>query len=477
MSSITLYGFWRSSSSARVSIALALKELPWTWESIDLGAREQEGEAFRAVNPWGQVPALRCDDGVVTQSLAILDFLEDRFPETRRLLPEDPWQRAAVRELTEFVASMIQPFQLPGATRRRMIDAFSLDRLAEGADAACVAFSREHVTIALGELDRLVARHAGQFAVGDAPSMADCCVIPQLWSASALGVDVNVFPALSKLYERCMRIEAFASSHPSRLQQRTAAVAPAAVGPAAVAPAAVAMGQVVRTAVESHALRYKEHDEAVTHYLAHVANRPIPELDRVRSVTFDAFGPIATKVSAVDVCLFLRWIVGLLQPRRLVEIGVFTGSSSLAILDAMRPDARLIAFDVSDEYTRIAREAWARAGVSHQVELRLVDAAAGVPALADDADWAGQIDFAWIDGLNTQYRTNLDQLLPLLAPGAWMVFDNTLWKGRVAQPDVHDDQTDHLRDLNAWLHASPDFECTVLGVGDGLTIVRRAVAH
>ncbi|MBU6160522.1 MAG: maleylacetoacetate isomerase [Myxococcales bacterium] len=471
MSSITLYGFWRSSSSQRVSIALALKGLPWTWESIDLSAREQEGEAYRAVNPWGQVPALRCDERVVTQSLAILDFLEDRFPETRRLLPEDPWQRAAVREITEFVASMIQPFQLPGATRRRMIDAFSLDRLAEGADAACAAFSREHVTIALGELDRLVARQAGLFAVGDAPSLADCCVIPQLWSASALGVDVNVFPALSKLYERCMRVEAFASSHPSQLQQRTAA------GAAPTAAASGALGQAVRTAVESHALRYKEHDEAVTHYLSHVANRPIPELDRVRSVTFEQFGPIATKVSAVDVCLFLRWIVGLLKPRRLVEIGVFTGSSSLAILDAMQPDARLMAFDVSDEYTRIARDAWARAGVSHQVELRLVDAAVGVPALAGDPDWAGQIDFAWIDGLNTQYRTNLDQLLPLLAPGAWMVFDNTLWKGRVAQPDVHDDQTDHLRDLNAWLHASPDFECTVLGVGDGLTLVRRTMTR
>jgi len=464
MSSITLYGFWRSSSSQRVSIALALKELPFTWESIDLGAREQEGEAFRAVNPWGQVPALRCDDRVVTQSLAILGFLEDRFPETRRLLPEEPWQRAAVREITEFVASMIQPFQLPGATRRRMVEAFALDRLADGADAACTAFSREHVTIALGELDRLVARHAGQFAVGDAPTMADCCVIPQLWSSSALGVDVNVFPALSKLYERCMRIEAFASSHPSRLQQRTTPLA---------TPAGSAAAAVVRTAVESHALRYKEHDEAVTHYLSHVANRPIPELDRVRSVTFEQFGPIATKVSAVDVCLFLRWIVGLLRPRRLVEIGVFTGSSSLAILDAMQPDARLMAFDVSDEYTRVAREAWARAGVSHQVELRLVDAAVGVPGLANDPEWAGQIDFAWIDGLNTQYRTNLDQLLPLLAPGAWLVFDNTLWKGRVAQPDVHDDQTDHLRDLNAWLHASPEFQCTVLGVGDGLTIVRR----
>jgi predicted O-methyltransferase YrrM/glutathione S-transferase len=408
---------------------------------VDLAAREQEGAAFRAVHPGAQVPVLVVGGEVLTQSTAILEALDELFPDAGpRLMPEGALARARMREIVQLVNSGMQPFQLPGATRRRMVARFGLDTHPLGAEDACRAFTAEHLAGTLGELDRLVARTAGPFAVGASPTLADCVIVPQLNAAVQFGIDLSAY------------LDA-----PSR------AAAPA---PAAAAPAAPADGVVAAS------MAYKEPDGATLRYLAEVANDPIPAIERVREEAFRLFGPVATKASGYEVCLFLRWLAAALRAREVVEVGVFTGSSSLALLAGMPADGRLTAFDVSPDYTAVARTAWAAAGWTDRVDLRLVDASVGLPALVAEPGRRGTVDLAYVDGLNTQYQQNHEDLLPLLRPGGVIVYDNVLWKGRVAAPSPSDDaQTVHLRELNARLRADPRVISTVVSLGDGLALV------
>lgn len=463
---VVLYGNHRSSSSHRVHAALLLKGIAFEYRPIDLGAREQESAAFRALNPGAQVPVLVVGDLVATQSTAILEALDDLFPgQGPSLLPADATARLRAREIVQFVNSMMQPFQLPGAVRRRMIDVLELDRDARGAEAACRAFTKAHLEATLHELDRLVARTAGRHAIGDAPSIADCAVVPQMNAAAQFGIDVNGYATLSRVYESASKLAAFRDSHPSAYPDAPVAGAVAASGPSAGDAAAKGAGSVLEQTME-----YKEPDAATSRYLADAANRPIAGLAFVRDEAFRLFGPVATKISAVDVCYFLRWLAETMQAKSVVEVGVFTGSSSLALLAGMPADGRLTAFDVSDEYTRVARAAWDSAGVASRVDLRLVDASVGVPAFAAEPGRLGTVDLAYVDGLNTQYQRNHEDLLPLMRPGGVIVYDNVLWKGRVADPTVGDAQTVHLRELNAKLRDDPRVASSVVRLGDGLAL-------
>jgi maleylacetoacetate isomerase len=212
-----LYGNWRSASSQRVRIGLNLKGIEVEYRPVDLLRSEQTTDAFRRIHPGAQVPVLLIDGLTLSQSVPILEYLDERFPERGvRLLPDTIEHRFAAREIAVFVASFIQPFQLPGVTRRRMIDVFGLENHALGAEAACRAFTRAHLEATLPELDRLVARHAGTFSIGDAPTLADCVVFPQLIGAASFGVDVKAFAALARVHEQCMALPAFTDSLPER---------------------------------------------------------------------------------------------------------------------------------------------------------------------------------------------------------------------------------------------------------------------
>lgn len=457
-SEIVLYGNWRSSSSQRVQIGLRLKQLPFRYQPIDLTAGEQQQLPFRQIHPGAQVPVLVIDGQVISQSLAILEALEEYFPEVgQRLLSQDPRARCQSREIALFVTSMMQPFQLPGATRRRMIEDFDLDHQPGGARQACDRFTRHHLAATLPELERLVARQAGAFCVGDQPSLADCTVFPQLIASSRFGLDINQFASLSRIYQHCLILPAFRDSQPEAL-----ADAPTAVVAAQSPPP--------WPGLTTASLDYKEPPEATRQYLLTV-NSPIPQWDWVRAETFRHFGPIATKMTALEVCFLLRWLARTLQVRTVIEVGVFTGSSSLALLDGMTPQGRLIAFDVSPDYTAIAQQAWARAGFSDRVDLRLEDAAQGLPPLQRDANVVGQVNLAYVDGLNSQYHQNYEDLLPLMARGGVVVLDNVLWKGEVAQTTVpHHPDSLALREINTWVSQDPRVDCTILGLGDGLTL-------
>jgi maleylpyruvate isomerase len=205
---VKLYTFWRSNSPWRVRIAMALKGIPHDVVFVDLGAGQQHGEAFRGLNLAEQVPVLELDergpDGQprrITQSMAIIEYLEERFP-TPPLLPADPWARARARQLAEIVNSGIQPHQNLATTKK-------VKEL--GGDPQ--KWLEHFIGRGLGVLERAAAETAGAFLVGDAPTIADVYLVPQLYAARRFNVDLAPFPTLTRVDAACAALSAFRSAH------------------------------------------------------------------------------------------------------------------------------------------------------------------------------------------------------------------------------------------------------------------------
>jgi caffeoyl-CoA O-methyltransferase len=164
-------------------------------------------------------------------------------------------------------------------------------------------------------------------------------------------------------------------------------------------------------------------------------------------------------------------LVRLIGARRAIEIGVFTGYSALAVALALPDDGRLLACDISDEYTRVGRPFWQQAGVARKIDLRLAPALATLDAqLAEGA--AGGFDFAFIDADKSGYDAYYERCLLLLRPGGLIAIDNTLWSGAVARP-AQDADTEALQRLNAKLHLDQRIDLSLLPIGDGLTLARK----
>lgn len=206
---LALYNYWRSSASYRVRIALGLKQLAYEYIAVNLVSRDQHRDAYMAKNPMGQVPMLEVTDDrgtvrMLTQSLAIVEFLEETFPEPP-LLPRDPYQRAHARAFAEAINAGIQPFH----------NLSTVDEVkAIGGDD--VVWVRGFITRGLAALERAVAVSARAYCVGDAPSIADCCLIPQLASARRFGADVTSYRILLDIEARCLAMPAFTNAAPER---------------------------------------------------------------------------------------------------------------------------------------------------------------------------------------------------------------------------------------------------------------------
>ncbi len=207
---LTLHGYWRSSASWRVRIGLALKGCDFATVPVHLLANggEQRAGAFRELNPMQQVPALVVEhEGathVLTQSLPILEWLDETFP-TPPLLPRDSFARAHVRRLAEIVNAGIQPLQNLSVTQR-------LDSL--GVPTA--PWLAHFVAHGLDALEECAARQAGAFLYGDAPTLADLCLVPQLASARRFRVPVDAYPTLLRAEAACLALEAFQQAAPER---------------------------------------------------------------------------------------------------------------------------------------------------------------------------------------------------------------------------------------------------------------------
>ncbi len=168
---------------------------------------------------------------------------------------------------------------------------------------------------------------------------------------------------------------------------------------------------------------------------------------------------------------FMALLVQLLGAQWTIEVGVFTGYSALAVALALPEDGRILACDLSDEYTSIARPYWQRAGVAHKIELVLAPALATLDARLAVGE-AGAYDFAFIDADKTNYDGYYERCLRLVRAGGLIAFDNTLWSGKVAET-AGDEDTAALQALNRKLHADTRIDLSLLPIGDGLTLARK----
>ena len=203
-----LHGYFRSSASYRVRIALNLKGLSAEQFSHHLRKGEQRAADYLALNPQGFVPTLQGDDGVnLTQSLAIIEWLDETHPQPP-LLPKDPLRRAKVRAFSQVIACDTHPIQnLKILARLRELG------LPEDQVTAWAAWANRE---GLAACEKLVAHEAGPFCFGEAPSIADLCLVPQLANARRFGVDVAAFPRLLKAEAAAKQLKAFADAAPER---------------------------------------------------------------------------------------------------------------------------------------------------------------------------------------------------------------------------------------------------------------------
>ena len=169
---------------------------------------------------------------------------------------------------------------------------------------------------------------------------------------------------------------------------------------------------------------------------------------------------------------FMALLVKMLGARRTIEVGVFTGYSALSVALALPEEGKVIACDVSEEWTAVGRKHWEKAGVAHKIDLRLAPALETLDKLLAEGG-AGRFDFAFIDADKGNYIGYYERCLKLMRRGGLITLDNTLWSGRVADPSVQDADTVAIREVNDALHRDTRIDVSLLPVGDGLTLALK----
>ncbi len=168
----------------------------------------------------------------------------------------------------------------------------------------------------------------------------------------------------------------------------------------------------------------------------------------------------------------LALLVGLTGARTVLEIGTFTGYSTLCMARALPPGGRVVTCDITDKWPMIAAEYWQRAGVADRIDVRIGDATETLGKIASE-HWAGGVDFAFIDGDKANYVAYYEAVLDLVKPGGLIVVDNTLFFGRVIDPDLQDRDTLAIRQLNTLLRDDDRVEIALLVMADGVTLARK----
>jgi predicted O-methyltransferase YrrM len=205
-------------------------------------------------------------------------------------------------------------------------------------------------------------------------------------------------------------------------------------------------------------------------YILETTLRDHPVLAALRTETEGM--PGAGMQTGADQVQFLQLLVRLIGARRCIEVGVFTGYSALGVALALPDDGKIIACDVSEEYTAVARRYWALAGVSSKIDLYLAPAAQTLDRLIDAGE-SGRYDFAYIDADKTGYDDYYERALRLLRANGVIAIDNVLWSGEVLDARTTDNDTIALRELNAKIGQDERVDASLLSIGDGLTIVRK----
>ena len=211
MSQVILYDYYRSSAAYRVRIGLNLKRIAYESRPVDLLEGAQRSDEYRTLNPQGLVPMLEIDGERFTQSLAILGYLDQKFPNIP-LLPSRAEARTHVLEMALTVACDIHPLN-----NLRVLKYLKgeLGHSQEEVDA----WYRHWIVEGLGALEQMAARRSGGFLFGDAPTMADVCLVPQLYNARRFDVPLDDYPTLLRADENASKLDAFARAHPDRQEQ------------------------------------------------------------------------------------------------------------------------------------------------------------------------------------------------------------------------------------------------------------------
>jgi maleylpyruvate isomerase len=205
---LVLHAYWRSGTSYRTRIALNLKGVAYELRPVNLLAGEQAGSAYLDLDPQGLVPTLETPDGVLIQSPAILEWLEERHPDPP-LLPEGPLARAEVRAMAAIVGCDVHPLNNLRILR-------SLKRDLGASDEQIAAWEARWISAGFAALEALIGRHGQGFAWGAAPTLVDCYLVPQVYAAERFGVDLGPYPLIRAVAERCRALEPFALAHPDR---------------------------------------------------------------------------------------------------------------------------------------------------------------------------------------------------------------------------------------------------------------------
>jgi predicted O-methyltransferase YrrM len=208
----------------------------------------------------------------------------------------------------------------------------------------------------------------------------------------------------------------------------------------------------------------------VEQYVSAQITRETPLQRRLREETSAL--PMGTMQISADQGALFALLVRTLGARRAIEIGTFTGYSALAVASALPADGKLVCCDISDEWTRIGQRYWDEAGVSQRIDLRLGPALDTLGTLLRDGG-ANAYDFAFIDADKSNYDAYYEACLELVRTGGLVALDNMLWGGKVVEPEVHDEDTDALRALNAKIRDDKRVDACLLTVGDGVMLARK----
>lgn len=204
-----LYSYFRSSASYRVRIALNLKDLPYDIIPIHLVKGEQKSDGYKDKNPSGLIPALELDDGtIITQSMAILDYLENEYPSVP-LLPKDNANRAIVLSMCNIIACDTHPLN-----NLRVLQYLANDL--KISDEQKQNWYAHWILVNFTALENLLKIHGGKYCFGDELSLADACLIPQVYNAKRFKVDLAGFPNILKVVENCHQLDAFVKASPEK---------------------------------------------------------------------------------------------------------------------------------------------------------------------------------------------------------------------------------------------------------------------
>ncbi len=211
-------------------------------------------------------------------------------------------------------------------------------------------------------------------------------------------------------------------------------------------------------------------DEALYAYLLDVSLREDPLLARLREET--AAMPQRSMQISPEQGQFMALLVRLMDARRIVEIGTFTGYSALVMAAALPEAGRVVACDISETFTAVAQRYWAEAGVADRIDLRIGPALDTLDGLIDNGE-DGKFDLAFIDADKESYRAYYERVMTLLRPGGLVMVDNVLWNGSVIDPAKTDLDTEAIRAFNAFVRNDDRVELSLVPIGDGLTLARK----